>query len=175
MSIRTSISRVVYAAFLVATASTALTAATMFKFTDSGPGYSASGHLVAIDNLDGSFTAVSGTGLFNGGLITLIPGSGLSPSGRFLYDNLLIPGADPELTGAGLLFNYLGQELNIFSVSAGVPYGTAVYSPTVPHWPLGDVNSQFTLTAVPEPASWSVLGTGLFLIAIHRRRRNPRA
>lgn len=67
-----------------------------FNFTYSGSLYSGSGTLVATNNGNGSFTATSGSGFFDGFLISLIanpsaPNFRNSPSGAFYYDDLLFP------------------------------------------------------------------------------------
>jgi hypothetical protein len=48
-----------------------------------------------------------------------------SPSGYFYYDNVLLPGQNPLITNAGLLFGVDGLEVNIFSNGASAVYPAA--------------------------------------------------
>jgi len=96
----------------------------LFDFTFAiGPdaGY---GSLNTTDAGDGEFLATAATLTVTGGLdvgtYPLYPGGPaevLSPSGRFLFDNVLYPSIDPGLDNGGLLFMGSGLEINIWSNS----------------------------------------------------------
>lgn len=98
------------------------------------------------------------------------PATSNSPSGFFFYDDLLLPGQNPLITGGGLLFNIAGDEDNIFSNGPG-PATYQFYSKNS-----GAISGNFALTAVaggvPEPAAWSLMigGFGLGGMALRRRR-----
>jgi hypothetical protein len=126
------------------------------------------------------------------------PGSSYSPTGLFIYDNLLLPGANPVVTNPGVLgFGGLasgnvpegsGREINFFSngantyelytgVSGGYPYS---YVYTVPNGTAsvsivstGKANAQLAsrLVAAPEPATWIIMGSFLLLGLISLRAR----
>lgn len=153
-------------------ASATMSASTVFNFTDTGDGISISGTIVGNDNGNGTFTIISGSGLFNGSPIALLPGSGGSPLGSFTYDSLLFPGGDPALDNSGLLFLFNGtNELNIWGTEPGV-YST--YTSGAPYsYPLQNDATLFTLTqsSTPEPGTMAMLGVGLALAAIGGWRR----
>lgn len=153
-------------------ASASLSASTVFQFTDTGAGINASGTLIGNDNGNGSFTITSGSGLFNGEVITLYAGSGTSPSGAFNYDNLLTPGGDPLLDTGGLLFTIAGgNELNIWGTGQGT-YSTWTHDGT--GYPIQNNSTLFTLTSsasAPEPGTLAMFGVGLGLAFIGGWRR----
>lgn len=169
--------RVVFGALVLALAVAGpLCAATVFQFTDSGASFYATGTLTAIDNGDGTWTVIAGSGMLNEDPIFLIPGSGTSPLGAFNYNNLLYPAGNPLLDGLGLLFRntVTAAELNIWGNG---PYPPVPYSTYVGlgsgNYPLADDNSVFTLTLwVPEPATWVMLGAGLCAAWFARRLRS---
>ncbi len=93
-----------------------------FAFT-IGPntGY---GSLNTTDIFNGQFLATAGTLTVTGGqdvgTYPLYPGGPveeLSPSGKFLFDNVLYPSIDPGIDNGGLLFIGSGLEINIWSNS----------------------------------------------------------
>ena len=96
----------------------------LFDFTFAiGPnaGY---GSLNTTDAGNGEFLATAGTLTVTGGgdvgAYPLYPGGPsevLSPSGRFLFDNVLYPSIDPGIDNGGLLFIGSGLEINIWSNS----------------------------------------------------------
>ena len=102
--------------------------ASIFQFSYTDPsGNAADGIVLATDNLNGTFTAVSGTLHITAsttpsavGSYTLVSGSGNSPSGRFSYNSRITFPGDPWLDGSGLLFSAgLNVEVNIWGNSPG--------------------------------------------------------
>ncbi|SRR5712691_1236718 len=153
----------------LAAACGSLQASTLFTFTDSGSGIDISGNLTANDNGNGTFTAISGDGFFNGTPITL-----LNASSAFTFDNVLYPVGTPLLDGNGLLFSFANHELNIYG-NSGAPYSTWTWNGSV--YDLQDNNSVFTLTdppSVPEPASAVFVLTGGLWLWMARKRRVER-
>jgi PEP-CTERM motif len=151
-------------------------ATTIFDYSYTGFNQvdQASGTLVATDNLDGSFTAISGSGQYDGFAITLIlnpngTAAATSPSGYFNYDNQLFPLVSPVINNNGLLFSIdtgIGgeTELNVFSDS---PFdgGYVAYLN-------GDgANNAGTFTIVdppdvPEPGTFGLMAAGLLLLGL---------
>jgi len=83
-----------------------------------------------------------------------------SPSGYFIYDNVLTPGADPVIDNDGLLFADAGVEINLFSNGPG---NYQLYQNN-------GYNDTGTM-ATPEPSSTLLLGTA-FLLAVGLLRRH---
>jgi len=143
----------------------------VFDFTDIGPGVASSGTLNAASNGDGTFTAISGSGTFNGIAITLIPdptppAQVTSPSGHFLYEDQLLPADDPLILNGGLLFSLASGpiELNIFSNSAD-NYQTLTDNGV-------DAVTTFALVAsVPEPSTGMIVLGGILLLNLMRKTR----
>ena len=160
---------------LVAISGSLHASAIVFSFTDTDNAvFTASGTLTATDNGDGTFTVVSGDGFFNGDPITLIPGSGTSPSGLFIYNNLIYPGGNPLLDVNGLLFrdDVTSAEINVWGNGPFPASYYSTYTGLDGSYPLADTNSVFALSAtVPESSTSLLLVTGLGLIAFGWRRR----
>jgi hypothetical protein len=107
------------------------------------------------------------------GTVTLYPnpngpgGSSLSPSGAFAYDDLLFPNSTVGqfVDGDGLLFLFgNGDELNLYYF-----FGNTDWADN-----LGDGGVGALSVLTPEPASWLLLGSGLFLLGalgLRTRRR----
>jgi hypothetical protein len=168
-------------------------AQTTFYWTfTNGAGTTGSGSLLASANGDGTFTALSGTGVVHSadffGSINLVadpvaPGNAISHSHYFFYDDQLHPGQNPLLTVGGLLFTTNSNtplEVNIFGNGASHPYsyyenngtntkGTFTLSSAAPTTNPGGVVSPL----LAEPASLTLLGcgiAGLAFIGWQRRR-----
>lgn len=142
----------------------------IFDFTfNIGPdtGY---GSLSATDQGGGVFIATAGTltvtSIWDFGTYSLYtdpsaPSEISSPSGFFLFDDLLLPSQNPLITNGGLLFTKGGFEINIFSNGADAYqfYDNTGYN---------NVGTVFTLTdPVPEPSAlvlFSIGFTGLWFI-----------
>jgi hypothetical protein len=143
----------------------------IFNFTDIGVGVVSSGTLNATANGDGTFTAISGSGTFNGIAITLIlnptpPNQATSPTGFFFYDNQLLPANNPLILNGGLLFSLASgpaAELNIYSTARG-QYTTYTNDGF-------NVSSAFALAEAPEPGSLVLFGAGFAVLCMFRRRR----
>lgn len=151
-------------------------AAQIFSFTFAGATASGSGTLSAVDNGNGSFTAISGSGTetVNGvsDAFTLIFNpNGTHPansaSGVISFDNQLFPGSDRLVDLKGLLFQTSLLEMALYSDAANsYLYGRQdrFIESTV-----------FTLTAesvsaVPEPTSALLLAAGLIGFVASRRK-----
>ena len=154
----------------------------VFDFTDSGSGFTITGTLTATDNGDGSFTAISGTGVwdslspFPNEVITLSPnpngtGTYSTPDGAFVIDNQLFPGQANLLDFYGLWFTFPGHGLNIFG-SPGAPYHTWTYNGST--YDFGNDNSTFALSASPEPSTLVLLVSGGLLVALGKLARPSR-
>ena len=168
ISIRRKKRGVLVSSVLLLLGSVSLHADTIFNFTDTDSNmFNVSGTLTAVDNGNGTFTAISGSGFFNSDPIVLIPGSGGSPSGLFIYNNLLYPSGNPLLDVNGLLFTdtVTNAEINIWGNGPYPPTFYSTYTGLNGGYPLADNNSVFTLSsAVPESPTWSLLLIGVALI-----------
>ena len=90
-------------------------------------GNAASGVITANDNFDGTYTAISGTLNITAsttagavGSYLLLPGSGTSPAGAFIFDSLMFYQVDPFLDIDGLLFtNADRDEVNLWGNGPG--------------------------------------------------------
>jgi hypothetical protein len=127
-------------------------------------------------SLSGTFTVTSGPSNALGvwtltGGSTLPPGSLLSPSKQFQYDNAIYPGSDPFLTTtAGVLFTRSGgDELNIWANSANNyslwTESGGSYTHEFGAYPGGGVDYLTgTINAVPEPINYALAGFGLIFV-----------
>jgi hypothetical protein len=124
---------------------------------------------------DGSgFDITAFTGTIDGNLIDGLAGSPLdpggpttSPTGGFIYDNIVYPGPDPVLDTSGILFSISGQEANIWGNSGPSDYSYWVCCYAV----VNDRVDTFTLTpaAVSEPSTLALIGSGLLGLWLVRR------
>src|SRR5262245_13589551 len=149
-------------------------AGTVFDFSYFGEAHQAHGTLTAVDNGDGSFTAVSGGGLFDTYSLSLIPnpvapGTATSSTGYFYYDNQLFPAGNPLILNGGLLFAVdtgTATELNIYSNG---PYPATQYTSYLNdgNWDNGEFTlaridlELFAASSVPEPITVFLVATGL--------------
>ena len=158
----------------------AASASEMFDFQFAGNNESGSGTLNAIDNGDGTFTAISGSGTetVNGktGNLALIFNQGgqatsTSPSSFFFFDNQLLPSATPVLSNGGLLFSATtGGEVNLFfDPQLGYLFYSEYQQSYQENGPITFSLNQATAD-VPEPATWSLFGLGLIGFVAARRR-----
>jgi PEP-CTERM motif len=97
------------------------------------------------------------------------PGVTISPFGAFAVDNVLYPASDPFLDVWGLLFTGGGLEINIWG---NAPDNYSFYSHNGSSFNVADASvSTFSASAVPEPATFLLLGTSLLGFGVLRRRR----
>lgn len=158
------------AAASLAFAGTSAHADTVWHFTYSGPGVTASGSFDTVG--DGSAPSavewITGTysdGTTVGGALSLIPtthaGQNTSPDGLYYYDNLF--GGTPQLDSGGLLFMAGSQEVNLYfdgGMTSVTNYGAGyVFTPVT------------FAAAVPEPGSLALLLAGLGALTFVSRRK----
>jgi hypothetical protein len=157
-------------------------ASSLFTFTYAGnAGDWATATLTANPNGDGTYTAISGSGTYasvegNFG-IELTPNNSsplvvvYSPSGYFIYDDLLSVGNNPFVTNPGLLFQIAtgtATELNIFSngPDSYTAYLNDGYNTT---------SVSASLAPVPEPTTLPLVLSGIMGLGfgqyLRRRRR----
>jgi len=152
-------------AAVLALASVAAHADTVWNFTYSGDGVSASGSFTTVG--DGStpsaVTSISGTysdaQVANGTIDGVVA---LGTDGGFYYDNLF--GGSPLFSNSGLLFDVDGGiHVNLYTV--GNDYRSV-------KWLDGGVVDTAVTLAVPEPGSVAMLLAGLGALGFASRRRS---
>jgi hypothetical protein len=143
-----------------------------FAFSYSGVGVSGSGTLIADQIAPGEYVIVAGTDTAVGGgvsgVLTLFanpnsPNETTSPSGYFLYDDLLFVGSAPVVSNGGLLFtNGSSGEINLYSNGPElyVDYDNTGFNVSITLDP----------SPAPEPATFAVLATGIAGLVCARRR-----
>lgn len=144
-----------------------------FTFSNTG-GDAATGVLTVVDQGNGSYLATLGTfdltasstpavAVGDYGLIAGGPGPTYSPSGAFLFDNLLYPGQTPVLDTYGLLFGNITDEINIWGNSTASDYTYYVWDSSSSSYVVAAGGTgTFDLTT-PEPVSMLLFGTFLSL------------
>jgi hypothetical protein len=161
------------AAVLALTAAGATAAnATVYEFTYSGGGETATGTFTT----NGSQQVVSGSGVFDFPSLapitaSIVPGSG--SDGAFIWDNQF------PVDAPGLLFEDASaqHEINLFDLHELVGVGTvtdaSLYVATPPSTQnyIGFNSGTLTISAVPEPATWVMLILGAAMIGFATRRR----
>ncbi len=168
------------AALAIASFTTTASAASFgFSFTDTSSNILASGSLTTNNtpSLPGGFNVASISGTVTGfgaitGLINNPNAPAVSSNGLFFWDNVIFP-ASPHVTLNGLLFTTAGAQWNIYRNGADVFTGHdgTRYIPNRSGTQFAGV---FTLTAVPEPASWAMMIAGFGLVGgAMRRGRQP--
>jgi hypothetical protein len=148
----------------------------MFDFTFSIGPDTGFGSLDTVDIGGGSFNAVGGsltvTGGFDIGTYSLAPGGPgvtISPFGAFAFDNILFSASNPFLDVWGLLFTGGGLEINIWG---NAPDNYSFYSYNGSSYNVAyDGGSTFRASPVSEPATLSLLSTGLLGFGLLLRRR----
>jgi hypothetical protein len=145
-----------------------------------GSGANAQLTITTSNTLDaaGGYDILSVSGLVDGQTVTgLIPNGSppnpvTSPSGAFIYDNVLFPGSDPVLDVYGVLYSSTGEpEWNLWGVSPG---SYNLYSFNGSSFDVAS-NGVLSLTFVPEPATWAFLILGVAMIGFAARRRRDEA
>ncbi len=127
-------------------------------------------------NANGTFDVLTASGNVAGDVITALtpnpnqPNAAGSADGLFTYDNTLSLTA-PFVSGPGLLFTSATFEYNLFSDS---PTQYELYQANGGGYTENSVGT-LTLTAVPEPAAWTLMIAGFGLVGAAARRRSVAA
>jgi len=155
-----------------------------FTYTSNDGSINIVGTLTATDNLDGTFTAVSGSAVETGtgvpagyANLSLVPnpnGTGVytTPDGKWNIDNQLQPS-----NANGYLISFYGLWFSNGSTGEVNLWGNGGSSNNYTYMDLAnyndDIRGTFTLTEVPEPATlivWSLLGGLGMAIGCWRRK-----
>jgi hypothetical protein len=153
-----------------------------FTYSSSSLGVSGSGILYGTENIDGSFTLTSGSGISTeAGALTLEPVgtyiNTLAPSVNLTSDNLLFPTSNPVLDDDGIVFRAAGapansQYINIFGNS---PDSYTYFNNYSGPFPAVNGPVSFSVTelgTVPEPASIVSVTIGIVCVAGFALARN---
>lgn len=149
-----------------------------FNFTDTSSQVLASGFLTTADTLNAlggyDLTSISGTvtgfGAITGFVPINTPLPGTSSANGFLYNNTVYTSAYPHVDLNGLLFSTAGASWNVYRNGTDVFTG---FDGTnyIPNSSGTQFAGTFTITAVPEPASWAMMIAGFGLLGATMRRR----
>jgi hypothetical protein len=177
-------------AFAAMTSFAAPTAAATYHFeysaTDGGAPMFASGLLTTSDvvNAVGGYDILSVSGQVDGDVIVGLtpnpsqPFDSVLPDENYDFDNVLFP-SPPTLDFFGVLFHSATTDYNIFTdasptdfVMLSSPTGIALgiddfHDTPYPGYSHGD----FSVTSVPEPASWALLVGGFAFVGTMLQRR----
>ncbi|HUB15939.1 MAG TPA: MYXO-CTERM sorting domain-containing protein [Acetobacteraceae bacterium] len=158
--------------------------ATLYTWTLSGGGGSGSGSLTTGAADYGGFDITAFSGQLDGvpvaGLLGGQPGGGegYSPSGAFIYDNMLYPSSNSTegalLDNGGILFAIAGGEGNIWGNFRG-PGGYSYYTSVSGNYLIQNNAASFTIadppSSVPEPSPAGLVALGVVGLGLTRRRR----
>jgi hypothetical protein len=132
-----------------------------FSATDSASGTYSYGVLDVSNNGNGTYTATGGYLIVLSGPIAGTyalfpnpnpPGTALSPSGAFIFNDQLYPGQSPTLDVFGLLFTGGGLEINIWNDGGGVPYTYFAFNTNNGTFPIASAeDAGFTLGSTAAP------------------------
>lgn len=161
--------------------------ADIYTFTFTGGSYTVSdGSFTTTGpvNADGTYDITSAAGTLVSadlslpqGTFTLTPGNGASlatADGQELYSNLYTPGAT-SFAAQGLEVEGAGFELNLYNaVNAAYAKCKGVDCASVPGGSLFDPGDTgvISITAVPEPAMWTLMIVGFAMTGFAARRRS---
>jgi len=159
--------------------------ATVFTWSLTGGGDTGSGTLVTGPAAGAGFDVLSFSGLIDGNVVALFGGQpgpiGASGPDTIYYDNILYPNSDPgtsncaggsaAVDGCGILFAIDGGYGNIFDNYSGTGTGPSVYSTVIASTAYNNFNARFTVSAVPEPWSLSMLAAAAAALALITRRK----
>jgi hypothetical protein len=166
-------------ALAVMAAPVAASAATYdFSYTGTGGAPVGSGVITTSNTLDavGGYDITDITGTFGGSAITGLIANPNQPNETSLptntYDNVLFPSASMSFDRYGVAFNVGTDIYNVFdgvadggTTDTAHPYGLIING--------AESFGNFSLTAVPEPATWAMMLVGFGgLGAVIRSRRN---
>ena len=172
-------------AAMIAFAGRAEASLVQFDFSYSGTNVgggpvSGSGYLFGNYVGGGMYLLTSGDGTSSeAGNLTLEPAgtyiNTFPPSVNLTSDNLLTPASNPVLDGNGLVFagSSLPATSHYFNIWGNGPNNYSYFN-NYDSWPIGSGNlDSFTVSGpVPEPATLTLLGTGLLAGCVIRRRRS---
>lgn len=181
--------RILFAALAIPVSAFTLSGATLWNWTYTGPEIDARGTLTTSDTPDanGAFLIESISGERNGIAITGLqpPGTAIPGNEPFAVDDLVLPGAGPQLTVDGFGYSTAdGNFVNPFFADFNSPPGYLEFFSTPPFTDSGqgagdsELDVQFVATPVPEPAFPLVLISGIVFAAcrqiLRKRSRTVR-
>ncbi len=155
-------------AALVLFSPAAKAAVEVWDFSFFGAVDSGFGQLTTDDSLSPNFLITGITGFYDSNPITALIG----PGGYLGNDNILFSGF-PKLDFAGFSFSTASNNVNVyFNTNEGFGLAGNTYAIGFPGGP--DEAISFSISAVPEPATWALMligfaGIGFF--AFHRAKK----
>jgi hypothetical protein len=158
--------RLILASAVAAAGLTSMTAAqavTTWAFNYSGPGITATGTFTTAGTAIAPELILSVSGVRNGAAITgLIP---VDTDPDFFYDNLFTI-ASPNFTDGGFLYGVTGGESNVnVYFDAGQYFEVSIEAGGAVNVPIN-----WSVTAVPEPATVLSMLAGLGLLGVYMRK-----